>query len=279
MATNQRADPGPRAPTVLANPEGWGDRVLDRAADIPAPAQTRSPAGAGRQRARHLRRTGFSLLELVIVLAVTLILTSLLLPALTGVRRNVYKVISASHLRQIGMGVTMYARDYPERLPFSQLLRDGKFLELMAAHMGKGEPEAWDGLGLLYSGGYIETPEIFYCPGHEGEHTLDRYQYCWGDDFDGNTRIYTNYHYCGDKEWEGGGWRSLDEGESLVLATDGFRTRADLNHKSGLNLLRGDGSVRWHQFSSDLYALIPNDPDGDQTDYANLWGKLEKLGP
>jgi prepilin-type N-terminal cleavage/methylation domain-containing protein len=253
--------------------------VLDRAADISVPAQTGRRSGREAGRARGIARGGFSLLELVIVLAVTLILTSLMLPALSGVRRNVYKVISASHLRQIGMGMTMYVRDYPENLPYSELLRQGLPLELMAAHIGDGRPEAWDGLGLLFSEGYLEAPEIFYCPGHEGDHTYDVYQDCWRDDFDGDRRIYTNYHYCGDLDWETFKRRSLDEGESLVLATDGLRTRADLNHKSGLNILRGDGSVRWYQFSGPLYAAIPNDPEGDQTEYADLWRRLENLRP
>jgi type II secretory pathway pseudopilin PulG len=265
--------------SVLADPEGWGDRVLDRAADIPVAAQTRSATGAGTGRAHRTTRSAFSLLELIIVLAVTLILTSLMLPALTGVRQNVYKVISASHLRQIGMGITMYARDYSDRLPYSKLLRDGMLLELMAAHVGNGRPEAWDGMGLLFREGYIEAPEVFYCPGHEGEHTYAVYEYCWQDDFKGDKRIYTNYHYCGDLDWEDGSRRSLDEGEDLVLATDGFRTRNDLNHKTGLNLLRGDGSVRWHQFNGQIYDMLPYDPDGDQTEYAGLWSSLEKLRP
>jgi prepilin-type N-terminal cleavage/methylation domain-containing protein/prepilin-type processing-associated H-X9-DG protein len=254
--------------------------VLDRAADSLAIAQNRSQTGTRGWRASRTARGGFSLLELVIVLAVTLILTSLMLPALTGVRLNVYKVISSSHLRQIGFGITMYARDYPDRLPYSELLSEGLPLELMAAHIGDDRPKAWDGIGLLYSEGYIEAAEIFYCPGHEGEHTFNRYQHCWNDDFTGDIRVYTNYHYCGDREWEEPfARRRLEEGESLVLATDGFRTQADLNHEGGINMLRADGSVRWHAFSSQFLALIPRDPGGDQSQYAGLWKALESLPP
>lgn len=254
--------------------------MLDRAADSLGIVRNRPLAGTGEWRASRTARGGFSLLELVIVLAVTLILTSLMLPALKGVRINVYKVISSSHLRQIGLGITMYARDYPERLPYSELLRDGLPLELMAAHIGDGRPEAWDGIGLLFSEGYIESAEIFYCPGHTGEHTFDSYEFCWNDEFAGDRRVYTNYHYCGDLEWEDP-WsrRRLEKGESLVLATDGLRTLADLNHEGGINILRGDGSVRWHTFNGEFLALIPRDAGGDQSEYLGLWKELEKLLP
>lgn len=264
----------------LADPEGWGDRVLDRAADSLVAAHNRSQTGKGGPRASRTARRGFSLLELVIVLAVTLILTSLMLPALKGVRINVYKVISSSHLRQIGLGITMYARDYPDHLPYSELLREGLPLELMAAHYGEDRPKAWDGIGLLFSEGYVEAAEIFYCPGHTGEHTFDTYQFCWNDEFPGDQRVYTNYHYCGDLEWEDP-WprRRLEDGESLVLATDGFRTQADLNHEGGINILRGDGSVRWHTFNGEFLALIPMEVSGDQSEYFGLWEVLESLLP
>jgi len=258
--------------------EGWGSRVLDRVPDRSVLEKNRAAPGKGRRRAPPRLPGGFSLLELVIVLAVTLILTSLMLPALTGVRKNVYKVISSSHLRQLGLGITMYARDYPDRLPYSDLLRQGLPMELMAAHIGDGRPEAWDGIGLLFSQGYCEAPEIFYCPGHPGEHTYEIYQCFWRKDFAGDRRIYTNYHYCGDVEWDNfGKRRRLDEGDNLVLVTDSFRTRADLNHQAGMNILRADGSVRWHEFNNQFYALIPSDLVVDQTEYNDLWDELEKL--
>jgi hypothetical protein len=182
----------------------------------------------------------FSLVELVIALAVALILTSLLLPCLSQVREHAHRLMCSSNLRQLGLAFAMYDRDYDD-LPFSCELDKNRYGELMVARVVDGEA-SWDGLGLLYSGGYCRAPECFYCPSHTGTHTADRYD--WRHE-DVVTRIYTNYHYSGHVYWtDSTRKRSLEEGLKLVLATDAL-SQADWNHRVGMNMLRGDGSVRW----------------------------------
>ncbi len=39
--------------------------------------------------------------------------------------------------------------------------------------------------------------------------------------------------------------RRISEGTSLVLLTDGLKEYDDLNHKTGVNVLRGDGGVHY----------------------------------
>jgi hypothetical protein len=211
----------------------------------------------------------------LVVLAVALLLTGLLLPVLSQVRENAHRVISASHLRQIGLGITMYARDSRDRLPYSKLLRDGLPLELMAANIGE-EPGDWDGLGLLFSRDYCGDPGIFYSPAYTGEHTLERYVDMWREPDIG--RIYTNYHYGGDVEWgDHRQKRGLEDGDQIILATSGFRTVNDLNYRNGLNLLRGDGSVRWKEDTSAFSSQVPVDAMGNQATYNGLWDVLETL--
>ncbi len=228
--------------------------------------------------AHHQRHPGFSLIELLVVLAVTVILTGLMLPALSQVRDNVDRVLSASQMRQIGMGLTMYIGDEKEKLPYSFLLSKGLPMELMAAHVGDG-PNSWDGLGLLYIGGYLSNPECFYCPSNEGEHSFDKYEYEWVDP--SKTRIYTNYHYCGHADWEEPArLRRIDDGDRLILLTDGFRTKRDLNHDSGINILRGDNSVRWREMTDRFVSQLPPEglqDDQDQGEYRWLWREIEGL--
>ena len=213
----------------------------------------------GKEPGVRLRGRGFSLLELLVVLAVTLLLTSLLLPALSQLRENAHRVICSSNLRQTGMAIVMYADDHNRSLPHSVFgEKGGSKQEMMAAHRG-GEPENWEGLGHLYAEYYCETPETFYCPSHRGNHPFEKYRnhVNYGDVYfyyrrmegDG-PRIYTNYHYAGDVNWKTGKRRRLNEGYSFVIATDGLRTLKDLNHHPGMNVLRGDGSVIWREDSS-----------------------------
>jgi type II secretory pathway pseudopilin PulG len=216
------------------------------------------------------------MIELLVVISVSLILTGMLLPVLSQVRGRVDRVISASQMRQIGFAMHMYAKDHNERLPRSEMLRQGLPLELMIAHVS--DPMiGWDGFGRLYDEQYLVVPEIFYCPANEGQHTYDRYRVDWIDPKGGD--IYTNYHYCGDVDWEDlSRLRRLEEGERLMLATDGFRTTTDLNHEYGMNQLLADGSVQWQENAqlNTLHILPTGVVPVDQSSYVSVWRELSK---
>ncbi len=210
------------------------------------------------------------------VLAVTVLMMSLLLPAMSQVRDNLHRIICSSNLRQIGLSTFMYADDYRDCLPYSNLLREMLPQELMAIHRGN-KPEAWDGLGLLYATHYCEAPDVYYCPSHTGEHGVDQYRDEWLHP--GNKRIYANYHYSGDIDLQSGRLRRLDD-YLLVIATDGLRTFGDFNHSTGLNLLAGDGSVRWRE-DREIARRLPVAPIEGSTDaadlYDELWRTIENL--
>lgn len=59
-----------------------------------------------------MRRRGFSLVELLVVIATAAILLSLLLPALVSARDISRKTLCASNLRQIGVAWLSYTSDY-----------------------------------------------------------------------------------------------------------------------------------------------------------------------
>jgi prepilin-type N-terminal cleavage/methylation domain-containing protein len=64
---------------------------------------------------RH--RQAFSLIELLVVIAVISILASILLPGLSRAREYAYFTACKSNLRQIGIGVLLYAADNQGRMP------------------------------------------------------------------------------------------------------------------------------------------------------------------
>ena len=228
---------------------------------------------------RSVQRTGFSLLELLVVLAITGLLTGLLLPTLASIRENANRVISSSHQRNIGHALIMWGSDHKNQLPESRVLladppRPG---ELMVARyqsasdnpFGKRQYaasdseviEGWDGLGWLYARHYLDSHETFYCPNHDGDHPLERYEAQWER---GTGTIYTNYHYAGHVNWDTYEVRRFDRGDRMVLLTDGLRRRSDFNHRTGLNVLRGDGSVRWQDDPTLLTQLPIDDPMGEE---------------
>ena len=236
-----------------------------------------------RLQSRAVRR-GFSLLELIVVISITSLLAGLLLPALSSVRENANRVLCGSNQRQLGQSLTMYSSDRRNRLPKASVLdlpepnpgllsmvRNGvgSLVSINASDDNRSIPEplqdsTWDGLGELYRLRYCDTPEPYYCPSHEGEHTLLECGDLWDNDLVEES-LFGNYHYVGHKDWRTGRRRSLLQGRHLVLATDGLRTKSDYSHGVGYNTLRGDGSVSWKDdvvVRSNLSVTPPDDVAG-----------------
>ena len=222
------------------------------------------------------RRAGFSLIELLVVLSVTVMMTGLLLPAMSQLRESAHKIVCASNERQMGQAIFMYAHGNKDALPKSTALTGKNNIpqELMRTYIG--ETRRWDGLGVLYEFRYCGAIGCFYCPSHLGDHTFERYLNDWLEPTVND--IYSNYHYSGDRDWKSNILRNLYSDSEQALVTDGLRTTSDINHGTGMNILYADGSVRWLEGVEDIIEILPDGQISarEQTrKYIGLWDLVE----
>ncbi|MFA9479416.1 type II secretion system protein [Phycisphaerales bacterium AB-hyl4] len=101
-------------------------------------------------------RSGFTIIELLVVLAIIGLLIGLLMPALSQARRSAQRVGCAAALKQIGAGWVMYTDDFPDVLPVAR--------NLPRPH-DEAQPDDITIIKVLEY--YIDEPQAFRCPGDD----------------------------------------------------------------------------------------------------------------
>ena len=103
-----------------------------------------------------LRRKTFTLIELLIVIAIIAILAAMLLPALNKARERAKSSSCIAKLKQIGAGMIMYADTYNSYLPSYGTTTNGSCWDFLIAEFVGYKPTAPNGIyhcpaGRLYS--------------------------------------------------------------------------------------------------------------------------------
>ncbi len=189
------------------------------------------------------------MIDVLVSITVIAILVSMISPVLEHVRHAANQVVCASNLRQVGLCLSMYRDDHNTMLPQvrTSALRSSEHNDPQLAHTGE-HPGAWSGLGWLVAEGYVSTPQVFYCPSHEGTQTQDEYADAW---VNLNRPIRTNYAYRGELARPATSAPTLTAHSHAatpthaVLVSDAFTSTADLNHTTGFNTLSTSLSVAW----------------------------------
>lgn len=112
-------------------------------------------------------KCGFTLVELMIVMAIITVLVAILLPALHTAREHAIRLNCQSNCRQLLTAVFAYAADNQEAMPFPNWDGGGKTQYAAAGWLYNApiQPNQDDvRTGTLYR--YLTTTQIYHCPAH-----------------------------------------------------------------------------------------------------------------
>ena len=104
---------------------------------------------------RGMKHKAFTLIELLIVIAIIAILAAILFPVFARARENARRSSCLSNLRQIGLGIMQYVQDYDETYPAASRYTWGVYGET-----NSGVTTIWRNDITPY----VKNDQVFVCP-------------------------------------------------------------------------------------------------------------------
>ena len=240
-----------------------------------------------------MHKKAFTLLELLVVIAVITLLLSVTLPALSLAKEAARKLLCSTNLHAVGIGLMSYQAEHSERLPPqydrwgpARQTYDNQHMEPWVSYVAYHQDETTSAgllkplqLAYLWNQKSLDDPSVFYCAsqrsrGDNQPYTFDYYTadgaYEWGAylptkaNGSPDDKIRVSYHY-----WLHGR-SSMSNLSNKPVVFDNIQNWNSVAHTrndqpSGVNALFGDGHVSLSN-NKDLFEL-------------DLWNGGPEAGP
>ena len=120
-----------------------------------------------------MKRRGFTLVELLVVVAIVALLAAILFPVFASARGKARQAACLSNLRQIGIAMALYAQDNDDQFPYAADPSDQHTVPniwSLSPHYAQVQalPPLQDVLAP-----YLHAPAVWHCPSDTGFDTLD----------------------------------------------------------------------------------------------------------
>lgn len=129
------------------------------------------------RRAFRGRKAAFTLIELLIVIAIIAILASIIFPVFARARESARRAGCQSNMKQLGLAITQYAQDYDEVMVPDCL--DGTAYATGCYVATSTATENYKWMDLIYP--YVKSEQAFNCPSARSSHP--KYSYANGANY------------------------------------------------------------------------------------------------
>jgi prepilin-type N-terminal cleavage/methylation domain-containing protein len=240
----------------------------------------------------RIRRGGFTLVELLVVIGIIALLISILIPVLGKARESAQRTACLSNMRELNNMMRIYAATFHDELPIG-FMDQKAFAYVM--HWNNGNPPVGPTqMGLLATTGIVKNPKTFFCPSETVDQqftyqpnpdvntpSLNPWPFWTGPTGGSNRHTRLGYSARPIRQWppatpykavEPSGKTNFAHlrqctNLSLLADTNYCPQKIRQRHKKGINVLYGNGSARWVDLKS-----FAQDATGKPT----AWAKLDE---
>src|SRR5687768_6691046 len=226
---------------------------------------------------------GFTLVELLVVIGIIAVLMSILLPAMSKAREQAKRTACLSNLRQVHLAFHMYAGSNKDQVPLGYRAGFKQFNSMVYSFTSKKIVL----FGWLYNASLMNQPNAYFCPAESDPRSmLETVENPWPPGVDPAKHTYAGYGCrpevnIPDDPGPGIQLPRLARFRNKAIFGDltALPERVDTRHRTGVNVLYGDGSATWvdrKRFDADLMSITKLPDKAANYFLDNIWTAFDR---